>query len=125
MKFVEWFNRRVAPWITELGITPRSVTLDVRGRRSGKPIRLSVSPARYAEQRYLVSLAGEGGWVKNVRASDGNAFILHGNRVPVHLSEVPIQERAPILLSWVSERTFMRISASRRSPLLRPRSPDI
>jgi hypothetical protein len=45
MRLVSWLNRRVAPLITAIGITPRSVTLEVRGRTSGKPIRLSVSPA--------------------------------------------------------------------------------
>jgi hypothetical protein len=72
------------------------------------PMRLSISPARLGGKRYLVSLAGEGGWVKNVRAANGDAFILHGRRVPVHLSEVPIEERGPILLAWVSERAFAR-----------------
>jgi hypothetical protein len=94
--------------VTALGITPRSVTLEVPGRRSGRPIRLSISPARLAGKRYLVSLAGVRGWVKNVRAAHGDAFILHGRRVPVHLSEIPIQERGPILLAWVSERAFTR-----------------
>jgi len=108
MNVEEWLNRRVAPWITALGITPRSVTLEVRGRRSGKAIRLSISPARLGGKRYLVSLAGERGWVKNVRAAGGDAFILHGRRVRVHLSEVPIQERAPVLLAWVRERAFTR-----------------
>jgi hypothetical protein len=38
---VTWLNRCVAPLITAIGITPRSVTLEVRGRISGKRIRLS------------------------------------------------------------------------------------
>jgi hypothetical protein len=108
MDFADWFNRRVAPTITRLGITPRSVTLEVRGRRSGRPIRLSISPARFEGQRYLVSLAGERGWVRNARAADGEAVLIHGRRVPVRLVEVPVQERAPILLAWVSERAFSR-----------------
>lgn len=112
----EWFNRHVAPWITALGITPRSVTLEVRGRRSGRAIRLSISPARFESRRYLVSLAGERGWVKNVRAAKGEAFIIHGRRVPVQLVEVPIDRRAPILLAWVQERAFTR-SPSRAARL--------
>jgi hypothetical protein len=108
VKVADWLNRRVAPWITGLGITPRSVTLEVRGRRSGRPIRLSISPARLEGRRYLVSLAGERGWVKNVRQAQGRAFLIHGRRVPVHLSEVAVEERAPILLAWVRERAFTR-----------------
>jgi hypothetical protein len=105
---VDWFNRRVAPLITAIGITPRSVTLEVRGRRSGKPIRLSMSPSRLNDKQYLVSLAGERGWVKNVRAADGEAFIIHGRRVAVRLCEVAPDERAPILMAYVRERAFTR-----------------
>ena len=108
MSFVIWLNRRIAPWATALGITPRSVTLEVRGRRSGKPVRLSVSPARLGGKQYLVSLAGERNWVKNVRAADGKAFLLRGRRIPILLTEVPIEKRAPILLAYVSERAFTR-----------------
>jgi hypothetical protein len=116
MSVVEWLNRRVAPLITALGVTPRSVTLEVRGRRSGKPIRLSMSPARLDGKRYLVSLAGERQWVKNVRAAKGEAFLIHGRRLPVHLAEVPLQKRAPILLAYIRERAFTR-SARRAARL--------
>jgi hypothetical protein len=108
MSLVDWLNRRVAPLITAIGITPRSVTLEVRGRSSGRSIRLSMSPARLGDKRYLVSLAGERGWVKNVRAADGEAVIIHGRRVRVRLREVPLGERAPILLAYVRERAFTR-----------------
>lgn len=108
MSLVDWLNRRVAPFITAIGITPRSLTLEVRGRKSGKPIRLSMSPARLGNKQYLVSLAGERGWVKNVRAANGEAFIIHGRRVPVRLLEVSPSERAPILLAYVRERAFTR-----------------
>lgn len=92
MSLVSWFNRRAAPLITAIGITPRSVTLEVRGRASGKPIRLSVSPAELNGKKYLVSLDGERAWVKNVRAAHGEAFIIHGIRRRVLLREVPVDE---------------------------------
>lgn len=108
MNVVQWLNRYVVPLITALGITPRSVTLEVRGGRSGNPVRLSLSPARLHGNRYLVSLAGEADWVKNVRAAHGDVFILHGRRTLIHLSEVPVEQRAPILLAYVRERAFAR-----------------
>jgi hypothetical protein len=108
MGLVGWFNQRVAPVITATGITPRSVTLEVHGRKSGRPIRLSMSPSELNGKRYLVSLAGERAWVKNVRASHGEAFIIHGRRCPVHLREIPVSERAPILLAYVQRRAFTR-----------------
>lgn len=108
MGLAEWLNRHVAPWITALGITPRTVTLEVRGRRSGRPIRLSLSPTRFQGGSYLVSLAGERGWVKNVRAARGEAVIVHGGRTPIRLAEVPVERRAPILLAYVQRRAFTR-----------------
>jgi len=116
MKFVQWLNCRVAPWVTSLGLTPRSVTLEVRGRRTGKPIRVSLSPARLEGKQYLVSLAGERDWMKNVRAAHGQAFILHGRRRPVQLEEVALEHRAPILLAYTCERAFTR--SARRSAIL-------
>ena len=74
------------------------------------PIRLSISPARLHGKRYLVSLGGERGWVKNVRSAEGEAVIVHGRRRRVHLSEVPVEQRAPILMAWVRERAFTRSS---------------
>ena len=105
---VNWLNGRVAPLITTIGITPRSVTLEVRGRISGNPIRLSMSPSQIGDNQYLVSLAGERSWVKNVRAANGEAFIIHGRRVPVHLREIPTDQRPPILLAYVQRRAFTR-----------------
>ncbi len=116
MSLEGWLNRRVAPWITALGITPRSVTLEVRGRRSGRPLRVALSPAKFAGRRYLVSLAGERDWVKNVRAAGGDAYLLHGRRTSVHLSEVPVEQRAQILLAYVRKRAFNR--SSRRAAVL-------
>jgi hypothetical protein len=108
MSLVRWLNRRVAPLITAIGITPRSVTLEVRGRTSGKPIHLSVSPAELNGKKYLVLLAGEQAWLKNVRATYGQAVIVHGVRRRVHLREVPVDERAPSLLAYVQRRAFTR-----------------
>ena len=58
-KFGEWFNRHVAHRITALGFTPRTVTLEVIGRRSGKLFRMAVSPAWAGRKDYLVSIFGE------------------------------------------------------------------
>lgn len=80
----------------------------VRGRISGKPIRLSVSPAERKGKKYLMSLAGGRAWVKNVRAAHGEAFIIYGVRRRVQLREVPVGERAPILMAYVQRRAFTR-----------------
>jgi hypothetical protein len=75
-----------------------------------------MSPARLGGEEYLVSLAGERQWVRNVRAADGEAVILRRRRIPVRLTEVPVEERPPILVAYVSERAFTR-SARRAARL--------
>ena len=67
-----------------------------------------MSPSEIKGKKYLVSLAGERAWVKNVRAAHGEAFIIHGVHRRVHLREIPVDERAPILLAYVQRRAFTR-----------------
>jgi deazaflavin-dependent oxidoreductase (nitroreductase family) len=86
-------------WLSGRGLTPRILlTLQVKGRRSGR-LRTSVLVvARHDRQLYLVSMLGEGSdWVRNVRAAGGEAFIKRGRSRPVKLTEVPVSERGPIL----------------------------
>jgi hypothetical protein len=67
-----------------------------------------MSPSELNGKQYLVSLAGERGWVKNLRAARGEAVIIHGRRRRVRLLEVPVDRRAPILLAYVQRRAFTR-----------------
>jgi hypothetical protein len=63
------FSRFWAAWAA-LGLPPRrQVALEVKGRRTGRPHRLAVVVARHEGQEYLVSMVGDGEWVKNVRAA--------------------------------------------------------
>lgn len=76
----------------------RGVTLEVRGRRSGRPVVFPLVLTRYGGEAYLVSMLGqEAQWVRNVRADDGRAVLLRRGRLPVRLVEVPVDERPPIL----------------------------
>jgi deazaflavin-dependent oxidoreductase (nitroreductase family) len=85
------------------GLWPsRMNTLEVRGRRSGKPCSLPVVIADYGGERYLVSMLGErAGWVANVRAAGGSAVLRHGDREAVRLEEVDPRDRAPIIKRYV------------------------
>jgi hypothetical protein len=57
--------------------------------------------ATHEGERYLVSMLGNGSeWVQNVRAAGGEAAIKRGRVVAVHLTEVPVRERAVILKAW-------------------------
>jgi deazaflavin-dependent oxidoreductase (nitroreductase family) len=86
------------------------VTLEVRGRRTGRLLSFPVVVADYDGERYLVAMLGENAnWVRNVRAAKGQAVLRHGRREAVRLEEVNASARAPIL---------QRYCASRREPAL-------
>ena len=86
-----------------LGLPPGWwVTLEVRGRRSGRVCSTTLVRADHGGERYLVSMLGEGAaWVRNVRAAGGEAVIRHGRRRNVRLEEVPADQRAPILKAYL------------------------
>jgi len=85
------------------GVGPaRVVTLDIRGRKTGRIISMPVVVADYDGGRYLVSMFGEdSSWVRNVRAAGGDAVIRHRSREAVHLEEVPAGQRPPILRRYL------------------------
>ena len=97
-----------------LGVAPNYlVTLEVRGRRSGRMIRLPLVMAVVAGERYLVSMLGEKvDWVRNVQAAGGNVTLRHGRREEVHLEEVAGDRRATVLKAYVT-----------RAPSARPHLP--
>jgi hypothetical protein len=84
---------------------------------------VSLSRTDYRGNRYFVSLAGEVDWVKNVRAAGGEAVIISRSRIPIRLTEIPPEERAPVLLAYVQKRAFTHsgAQASRRFFGLGPR----
>jgi len=72
------------------GAGPRwLVVVEVTGRRSGRTISFPAVIADYGNERYLVSMLGEGAsWVRNVRAAGGPAALRHGDREPVILTKL-------------------------------------
>jgi deazaflavin-dependent oxidoreductase (nitroreductase family) len=91
------------------GLSPsNTVALEVPGRRSGRTRRTAVVLAEHEGRRFLVSLAGESQWVRNVRAAGGRVVLRRGRSIPVHLVEVPLSERAPVLLAYASRRAVSR-----------------
>ena len=81
----------------------RAVTLEVRGRRTGRVVAFPVVVADYQGERYLVSMLGENtNWVRNVRASGGRAVLRRKQQHPVRLLEVPVADRAPILRRYLA-----------------------
>jgi hypothetical protein len=115
MAFKRWMYRGGRPhlfakiqnrgWaiLHSLGILPdRFVTLEVVGRKSGKIVRFPLAMTVLNGERYLVSMLGEGtNWVRNVRAANGKARLVHGIREQVLLIEVDSSQRAPILKAYL------------------------
>lgn len=96
------------------------VTLEVTGRRSGRTITFPLVVTAYRGERYLVSMLGaDANWVRNVRAARGAAVLRRGDRRPVHLIEVPVGERAPILRRYLAVAPGARphVTVGRRAPL--------
>jgi len=102
------------------GLWSRLATLEVRGRRSGRITRLPVVIADYHDERYLVAMLGRhAAWVANVRASHGYALLHYGRYEAVHLQEIEIPYRAPILRRYLNLAPGARphIPVSRHAPL--------
>ena len=100
-----WYLRGqgLGVFLTSHGLAPRgAVTLEVPGRRSGKPRRTPVLVIRVGGQEHLVSLAGESEWVRNVRASGGRAVLKRRGSRPVCLVELPVEERSPVLAAYIT-----------------------
>lgn len=85
-------------------LAPRhAATLEVIGRRSGRPVSLPVAVAVHEGERYLVSMLGpEANWVRNVRAAGGHAVLHRRGREVVMLEEVPAERRAPVLRRYLA-----------------------
>jgi deazaflavin-dependent oxidoreductase (nitroreductase family) len=96
------------------------VTLEVAGRRTGRPITCPLAVAGYQGERYLVSMFGvDANWVANVRAAGGHAVLRHGSRENVLLVEITDRTRAAILRAYLNAAPGARphIPVDRRAPL--------
>ncbi|WP_062204497.1 nitroreductase/quinone reductase family protein [Demequina salsinemoris] len=104
--------RRPAAWylrlnwlgvaLTSVGLAPRgAVTIAIRGRKSGRIRKLPILAIPVEGHRYLVALAGEAQWVRNVRAAGGRVTMRRGRRREVTLVELPVDQRAPVLKAYI------------------------
>ena len=102
-------------------LSPASaVTLEVRGRTTGRLISFPLVVADLAGERYLVAMLGnETHWVRNVRAAGGAAVLRRRHREDVRLEEVDPGLRAPILRRYLALAPGARphVPVDRRAPL--------
>lgn len=101
-----------SPWGT--------VTLETKGRRSGRTRAIVVTWVEQDGRRYLVSMLGDGSdWVRNVRAAGGEAVVHRRGRQKVRLEEVPAEEGAPILRTYLQKTAI----STRRHLRVDPKAP--
>ncbi|GEL94989.1 hypothetical protein CCO02nite_16470 [Cellulomonas composti] len=121
-RLARWLND-VSAWQYRHGILTlggRGVTLEVRGRASGRAVEFPLVLVRLGGQRYVVSMLGaEAQWVRNLRADEGRAVLRAPHPEPVRLVEVPVEQRAPILRRYLDLAPGARphVSVDRRAPL--------
>jgi len=120
-KPVATFLARATATLASAGLAPRRlVTLQVRGRRSGRLISLPVVLVDHEGERYLVAMLGDrANWVRNVEAGTGAAWLRHGRREAVFLEPVDPGVRAPILRRYLAVAPGARahVPVDRRAPL--------
>lgn len=78
------------------------VALEVIGRKSGQGVSFPLVMVTVDGERYLASMLGESQWVRNVRASGGEAILRSGGHEDVQLKEIPADQRAPILKAYLN-----------------------
>src|SRR6476660_5114718 len=94
------------------GIGPnQAVTIEVRGRKTGRKISFPIVVVDYEGERYLVAMLGDKtNWVRNLRA-DNRAVLQRGRRENVSVVEDFSGNRAAILRryleAWSAFRTAL------------------
>ena len=98
----------------------RAVTLEVRGRSSGRTISCPLVLVDFEGERYLVSMLGSDvNWVRNVHAAGGLAVLRHRTSEPVRLIEVEPGRRPAILRRYLDLAPGARphVPVDRHAPL--------
>ena len=95
---------RLASW----GLIPGDTALlQVSGRRSGQTRSNAVTWVEHDGQRYLVAPRGNTEWVRNVKAAGGEAILKRRKAERVRLEEVPVEQRAPIIKSYLKKTALV------------------
>lgn len=103
-RWYAWLNHHLGAVLARLGLLPSGVvSLEVTGRRSGATRRTLVVLTDHQDSTYLVALAGDSQWVRNVRAAGGRAVLRRRAAHPVLLEELDVEHRAPIILAYLAQ----------------------
>jgi len=84
----------------------RKTTLVVRGRKSGKLLKVPMDPPfAWRGSRYLVSPRGETHWARNLRAAGEADLRTHGRVEHIRVVEITGQERDEVVTTYASTIT--------------------
>lgn len=101
-----WLYRRLQPlgWaLAAAGVSPQyAVVLEVPGRHTGIIRRVNLVRVDYGGQHYLVSLAGESEWVRNVRVASGHVVVGRRQRRAAILTEIPANARVDVIRAYLT-----------------------
>jgi F420H(2)-dependent quinone reductase len=82
-------------------------SLRVKRRKTGGMQVVPVLVLKHEGARYLVAPRGDPEWARNLRAAGGDAELARmGKREPIHATEVPREERAPLVDAYVNKWGF-------------------
>ena len=95
-------------WLALRGLGPKkTVMLEVKGRKSGAVRSAVVNLVEVEGQRYLVAPRGNTEWARNARAAGEATIRRGGDRDIVHLVELPVDQRAPVIQAYLKENAMV------------------
>jgi deazaflavin-dependent oxidoreductase (nitroreductase family) len=68
-------SKIINPFIVKFGLLS---VLTVKGRKSGKWIKVPITPVEYKDETYLVAPRGETQWVRNLRKNPNGELTIKG-----------------------------------------------
>jgi len=107
---VAFFRRVAGPIWSWIGVTS---VLEVQGRHSGRPLKVTLFPVEVEGTRYLVSFGGVTDWVRNLRAAGRGELRRKGRTQAVTAVEVDGDERERAIAAYLA----------RLGPIRRDRDP--
>jgi hypothetical protein len=99
--------KATVPWLVQHLVNPLMLltggvpTLTIVGRRTGKRHRVPINVVELNGARYLTSPRGETGWSRNLRRTGECWLKMKGAETHYRATEVPPEERAPIIGAYL------------------------
>lgn len=118
---VAFIRRLAGPLWKRVGI---AAVLEVRGRRSGAPLRVTLIPVKLDGNLYLLSFGGVTDWARNLRAARRGELHHKGRRQAFIPIEIDGDERDHVIARYLAgsgpvKKDFYRRPAAADHPTFR------